>query len=115
MMGFVLFIVARFLQWILTPIFLIYALFRAKNIDKYLFDIAFSIDQLGNVIGAPMMNDILLKKNPTKTYGNPDETISHVTGVNYMSNKLSIFGKILVMILNSIDKNHVQKAANNEQ
>ena len=117
-MGVILFIVARFLQWALTPLFFIYSTIRFMNfkkISEYFHNVAFSIDQLGNVMGAPIMNDLLLKENPTKLYGNPDETISHVTGVNYKSNKLKFFGILLAKILNKIDKNHVQNAAENEQ
>lgn len=117
-MGIILFLTARFLQWILTPLFFIYAILRFRNFKKisaYFHEVAFAIDQLGNVMGGPIMNDVLLKKDAVKTYGNPDETISHVTGVNYLVNKLTIFGKALAWILNKVDKNHVQNAAINEQ
>jgi hypothetical protein len=62
-----------------------------------------------------MANDVMLKKNPTKLYGSPDETISHVTGVNYLAKKLTKLGFILAFVLNKVDKNHVEKAANNNQ
>lgn len=117
-MGIILFIVARFLQWLLSPLFFIYAiirLFSFKKISNYFHDVAFSIDQLGNTMGAPIMNDLLLKKDPAKLYGNPDETISHVTGVNYLAGKLTKFGLIIKWILNKLDKNHVENAASNEQ
>jgi hypothetical protein len=117
-MGLILFIVARFLQWLLTPLFYLYAIARLgsfKKISKYFHDVAFAIDQLGNVMGAPIMNDVLLKKEPVKLFGNPDETISHCVGVNYLGGKLTIFGLALKWILNKIDKNHVEKAAENEQ
>lgn len=117
-MGVILFIVARTLQWLLSPVFFIYSiirLFNFKKINDYFHDVAFSMDQLGNVMGAPIMNDLLLKKDPTKLYGNPDETISHVTGVNYLSGKLTKFGLVLKRILNKLDKNHVENASKNEQ
>ena len=117
-MGVILFLIARILQWLLQPLFFIYAIIRLANFKKistYFKNVAFSLDQLGNVMGAPIMNDVLLKRSPAKLYGNEDETISHVTGVNYLANKLTIFGKALAWILNKIDKNHVQNAAINEQ
>lgn len=114
-MGIILFILAIFLLWILSPLFIVYALFFTKNKSKYFGDIAFAIDQLGNVMGAPILNDLLLKKNPTKLYGNPDETISHVTGYNYINNELSYFGNLIAKILNFVEPNHVENAAKNEQ
>ena len=117
-MGLLLFIVARFLQWLLTPIFFIYAIFRfrdSRRISKYFHDVAFGIDQLGNVMGAPIMNDLLLKKNPAKLYGNPDETISHATSVNYFSGKLTWFGVFIARTLDFVDKDHMKKAFENEQ
>lgn len=117
-MGIVLFLIARILQWLLTPLFFIYSILRYRNfkkISEYFHDVAFGIDQLGNVMGAPIMNDVLLKKNPAKLYGDPDETISNVTGVNYKAKTLTKFGLFLVWCLNSAEKNHVEKAADNEQ
>lgn len=118
MQGIILYIIAVILGWFLTPLFHLYAVIRLGNfqrISTYFHNVAFAIDQMGNVSGSVIMNDVLLKKNPTKLYGNPDETISHVTGVNYLSGNLTIFGKALAWILNRIDKNHVQNAAINEQ
>lgn len=117
-MGIILFLVARLLQWLLTPLFFIYAILRFRNIkriSKYFHDVAFAIDQLGNVMGAPIMNDVLLKKDAEYKYGDPDMTISNVTGVNYLDGKLTKAGKLLAWILNAIDENHVQDAAKNEQ
>lgn len=117
-MGLLLFIVARFLQWLLTPLFFIYAIFRfrdSRRISKYFHDVAFGIDQLGNVMGAPIMNDLLLKKNPAKLYGNPDETISHTTSVNYFGGKLTWLGVFIAKTLDFLDKDHMKKAFENEQ
>lgn len=117
-MGLVLFIVARFLQWLLTPIFFIYAIFRfrdSRRISKYFHDVAFSIDQMGNVMGAPIMNDVLLKKEATYKFGNFDHTISHVIGYNYLDGKLTRVGKFVAWCLNMVDENHVEDAAKNEQ
>jgi hypothetical protein len=116
-MGIILFLVARLLQWVLTPVFFVYAIVRYQNlkkISKYFHDVAFAIDQLGNVMGAPIMNDVLIK-NQDYPFGNPDHTISHVLGVNYTTNNLTFWGVLLCKILNFLDKDHVQKAALSEQ
>ena len=114
-MGILLFIVACILLFLLSPLFIIYALFRSVNISKYFHNVAFSIDQLGNVMGSPIMNDLLLKKGSLKLYGDPDETISYVTGVNYKAKTLTSFGYFIAHTLDFIDKDHVEKASNSEQ
>lgn len=88
---------------------------KPKAANKYFYNLSFAIDQLGNVLCSHVFNLILLKKNPAKEYGNPDETISHVTGVNYLTGTLTPLGKFLALVLNKLDKNHVQNAAENEQ
>jgi len=117
-MGIILYIVSKLLYAILSPITMLYAIVKLSfkgGLMQYFKDLAFSIDQLGNVMIAPMANDVLLKKNPIKEYGNPDETISHVTGVNYIGRKLTAFGYFVAHTLNFVDKNHVENAAENEQ
>ena len=118
-MGIILFIVSVIMLWILTPIFIIYAIFRNildfKKLSEYFHWVAFSIDQLGNTMGAPIMNDALLKKTAKKKYGNPDETISHVTGVNYVAQTLTTPGYFVAHCLDAVDPDHVTKASNNNQ
>lgn len=135
-MGILLYFVAKILQWCLSPLFHAYSIISLLRIKKYHFGkddkyfiyilsfklisehfhmVAFALDQLGNVMGAPIMNSWLLKKNPIKLYGDPDSTISHVTGVNYIGGKLTWLGMFLAKVLNKVDKNHVEKAAESEQ
>lgn len=117
-MGTLLLITARILQMILSPIFYLYAIIRLHNLKKisdYFANIAFGIDQLGNIMGAPIMNDVLLKKDAIKLYGNPDETISNVTGVNYIAKKMTWCGRLIARMLNNVEAQHVEKAAKNEQ
>jgi hypothetical protein len=83
------------------------ALFKA--VDKYLFRIAKSIDQLGNVVCEHLLNVTMIKKNGYK-FGFEDVTISHVLGMNEKTNTLSGAGKLLAWLLNTIDKDHNQKA-----
>jgi len=118
-MGLLLFIVAVVLMWALSPLFILYTiirkLFKLKSLGEYFHNVAFAIDQLGNVMGAPIMNDFLLKKEPAKLYGNPDETISHVTGVNYKAKTLTDFGYFVAHSLDAVDENHVTKASETDQ
>lgn len=117
-MGIILFLVARILQWILSPLFFIYAIITSgslKKLSDYFHNVAFGIDQLGNAMGGPIMNHLLLKDSSKYPYGDVDMTISHVTGVNYLSGNLTWLGRLIAKILNKIDKNHVQNAAQNEQ
>ncbi len=111
MRGFILLIIALCLSIVLLPIGFAFQIVTAlfKAIDKYLFKIAKSIDQLGNVICEHLFNVTLIKKNGYK-FGNEDVTISHVLGKNEQTKTLSAMGKILAWILNTIDKDHNKKA-----
>lgn len=117
-MGILLYIVAKICYAILAPVTMIYAIIKLTfkgGLFNYFHQLAFAIDQLGNVMIAPMANDCLLKKDSPKLYGNPDETISHVTGVNYKAMKLTAFGYFVAHCLDTVDKKHVDKAAENDQ
>lgn len=117
-MGILLYIVAKIGYLILSPITMIYAVIKLLfkgGLLNYFHQLAFAIDQLGNVMIAPMANDVLLKENTPKLYGNPDETISHVTGVNYKAQTLTSMGYFVAHSLDAIDKNHVEKAAETDQ
>lgn len=115
-MGIILFLVSTIMLYILSiPMVLFSLIFDLKHADKYFYNLAFAIDQLGNVLCSTVFNSILLKKDPKKLYGNPDETISHVTGVNFLAGKLTWLGMAIAKILNFLDKDHVQKAAGNNQ
>lgn len=56
-----------------------------------------------------MFNDILITPDGYK-FGNFEETVSQVLGHNENSHTLTKTGKIIVKILNTIDKNHTQKS-----
>jgi hypothetical protein len=117
MWGIILFLVARLVQWLLSPLFFIYAILTLgdlKKISAYFGTTALSIDQLGNTMGAPLFNSIFLKDNPKVLFGDPDQTISYVLGANYLDGKLTSFGNFVVKLLNKLDENHVQKAVESE-
>ena len=104
MRGLILVISALLLSAIILPVGFVVGIIAA--LDKYLFRIAKSIDQLGNVVCAELFDWGLVKKG--KPFGCEDETISSVLGKNV--NNLTIAGKCLVWLLNTIEKDHVQKA-----
>lgn len=111
-MGILLAFVATLLAFILIPIGVIYeiiTLFRFSKISKYFYQIAISIDQLGNVACQGLLNDVLIKKNGWK-FGNPDETISSVLGKNYVAGTLTFIGNGLRWTLDQIDENHCIKS-----
>ena len=112
MIGFVLFIVALVLLIVLSAttfvISFTYYLLRCK-LSKWFRDMALVLDVLGNVMCAQVFN-IALKKKGGFEFGNPTHTISYVLGKNEELNKLTYIGKLLVKVLNSIEKNHCKKA-----
>jgi len=83
-----------------------------NRIGDYFYVCAKAIDQLGNVMCQDMFNSILIK-NDNQPFGDEDETISSVLGKNHLTNNLTLTGRILVKILNTIDPNHVQDAIEN--
>lgn len=98
---------------ILFPLGWLYSLFTFKlsirKLSGYFKAIAISIDQLGNVVMANLMNDTLIKDDGHK-FGDPDETISMVLGLNKKEKSLTNIGINIADILNKIEKNHVEKA-----
>lgn len=126
--NFILLLVARLLIKLLAPLSFIYFHLKMivwlvrfgktktlKYMSEYYLVLAISIDQTGNVLCKDLFNDWMLKDSKRYKYGHPDQTVSHVTGVNYNKKNLRLIGKILAFILNRIEKNHVQKAAISEQ
>jgi len=114
-MGYILLFIAIILAIVLFPIGWLYTFitFRAKpeRLNIYVRTIALSIDQLGNVVLSNLFNDIMIKVGGYK-FGNEDETISKVLGVNKYNKTLKFLGRLLAWILNKIDKDHVEKASN---
>ena len=104
MRGLILVISALLLSAIILPVGFVVGIIAA--LDNYLFRITKSIGQLGNVVCAELFDWMLVKKG--KHFGDEDETISSVLGRNI--DNLTIAGKCLVWLLNTIEKDHVQKA-----
>jgi len=116
MRGFILLIIALLLSVVLLPVGFAFQVVTTffRHINRYLFTIAKSIDQLGNVVCADLFNYTMIKKDGYR-FGNEDVTISHVLGVNKKINTLTFTGKLLANFLNLIDKQHVEKAIEYER
>lgn len=113
-----LYIVALLLQAVLKPIGKIYGFLRYiitldfKGLVKYLEKLSKSIDQHGNVILAPLMNDVLLKGRYTP-FGHEDDTISEIIGFNIEEGTANKAGIGLGKFLDFFDEGHCKKAAEN--
>ncbi len=115
MIGYILFFIAVFMGAILYPIGIIYSVCKlvflyVGNVCKTL---AIGINQFGNVVCSDLFNDTLIKPNGVK-FGNPDNTISKVLGLNKKQATLTKAGLFIANILNKIDKNHVEDATENK-
>tara|TARA_R110001606_G_scaffold374612_5_gene532487 strand:+ start:886 stop:1245 length:360 start_codon:yes stop_codon:yes gene_type:complete len=113
MKGFVLLILAVVMSIVLYPLGVVYSLitirFSFKKLGSYWFVMAVGVDQLGNVVMSTMFNDIMITKYGHK-FGDEDQTVSMVLGVNKAMGTLSNMGKLVAKILNKIEHNHVEKA-----
>lgn len=120
----ILYILAIVLAIILTPIGILFTFIKSfyknscknaiKNLNLQFKCIAISIDQYGNVVCKDLFNSTLIKKESIYLFGNEDDTISKVIGINKINNTLSKVGIILDNILDFIDKNHSLKAIEND-
>jgi hypothetical protein len=104
-MGFLLFLIAYVL---FLPLTLINYLV-VKNKSGYFKSSAINLDKFGNREFRTLLNKTL-KTEIGYSFGNMNETISGVLGKNERDNTLSKTGKILVWILDKIDKNHAFKS-----
>jgi hypothetical protein len=116
MRGFILLIIALLLSVVLLPIGFTFQVIATlfRSIDSYLFQIAKSIDQHGNLVCAELFNLTLIKRKGYK-FGDMDKTISFVLGVNAETKTLTYLGKKVCNLLNVIEKDHVKKAVEYER
>jgi len=108
-MGILLHIIAKILLFALTPIGILYSLFRNINVNAYFRNTAISIDILGNVVLQNILNDLLIKKD-AYLFGNKKQTISYVIALNFNLKKLTFVGRIMANMLEFFDKGHLQKS-----
>ena len=86
-----------------------------KDLKKYFEGIAVSYDQTANAENGILYNDIMITKMSLNVFGFPDETLSSVFGKNKRSKTLTKFGSIWSTLLNKIEKDHVEKAIEEDE
>ena len=80
-----------------------------KQLDGYFYQTAFDIDRFGNHNFRTLLNATLILESGYK-FGDFRETISSVLGKNQRDGTLSVTGKGIVYLLDSLDENHCQKS-----
>jgi hypothetical protein len=101
----ILFLIAYILLLPLTII----NFFFVDNKKGYFKSTAINIDKFANREFRALWNKLLIVKHGYQ-FGDERETLSSALGKNERDNTLSIYGKILVWILDKIDKNHCIKS-----
>ena len=111
MKNLILLIIALFLFITIGSVSFVYTVIKRllNACNSYFWQISLSLDQSGNVICQDPFNDILLKPEAEVKFGNEDQTISYVLGVNKKEGHLFFAGKVLAWIINLIDKMHIEK------
>ena len=74
-----------------------------------LHSLALWLDQIGNAVCRDLFNRLLIEKDGYK-FGKVQETISSVLGKNQMLDTLSLWGRILVSILELFEGDHCLKS-----
>jgi hypothetical protein len=85
--------------------------FFVKDKWGYFKSSAVNIDKFGNREFRTLFNKVLILKDGCK-FGDIGETISSVLGKNQLTGTLTRFGKVIVWILDKIDKDHCFKSIN---
>ena len=123
----VLFLIASVLSVVLLPLGIIWTVGEiivriftseqkksafAKSIwflTATLHSLALGLDQIGNAVCRDMFNRLLIEQDGYK-FGKVQETISSVLGKNQMLDTLSLWGWILVSILELFEEEHCIKS-----
>lgn len=108
-LGVLLFIVAYLLFFPLVIANFIVCMVKGFNVTDYFHSTALSMDIYANREFRTTWNTILRKKGGYP-FGDPRETISSALGKNKVRNTLSLTGKLLCFILDTIDKDHCIKS-----
>ncbi len=111
------FILAVILFLIVAPIGFLYGVISSllfSRLSAFVWNCAFSLDQTGNAFCAEFFNHALIKRKDEYLFGDPDQTVSHVLGKNKEIENLTRVGTGLANVLNWLDENHVEDAAQNE-
>lgn len=120
--GLMLFIISQTLMRIFLVFGFVYTFFSLlfkkgwNAVDAWLYDCAYSDDQLGNVYMKGALNDFM-SKAPEEIFGKKDETISYAVAVLNRLNKFKPKGTFLYNVLERIDPKdggHAEKSIANE-
>lgn len=121
-MGLVLFFVSILLGIFFIPLGLIYGFYRNFydthignafiKTNAKLKKMAIAMDILGNVYGEELLNDTLITKDAVDLFGLFGITISAVLGSAQKHSALTRTGKVIVFILNKIERDHCLLAYN---
>jgi hypothetical protein len=115
MINILLTLVAFILVGVFTPFSILWTvIFKPRNLSSYFWKFAIALDQLGNVTCQYTLNFVFIKKDGVLC-GDEDMTVSYIIGANKERGTLTQAGKVLAMILNKIEKDHVEKAVQNER
>lgn len=109
LIGFILLIIAIVLILPLTIINRHYVKKKHGSTDGYFRNTALNIDIWANREFRAFWNEAMKKENGYQ-FGVVGETISSALGKNERDNTLTNYGKILVKILNFLDKDHCKKS-----
>jgi uncharacterized membrane protein YcfT len=117
-MGFLLFIISLVFKRILElPMYLFGSVIACLKGEwnQYNMDLAIATDQYGNGLSKYLFNILLIKKTAGHKFGNIDETISSVIGKNKVAGTLTWLGRVVDIVLDSLDPNHSIDAIDNSE
>jgi hypothetical protein len=115
MIGYLLFLIARTVAILSSPLGILYTVVRRyvkgkrKTLGSYRINMAYVYDVLINVCWGDFLNDVFSKWD-AYPYGNPNDSLSRVLGKNKAIDKLKKTEAWVAKQLNRIDPNHVEKA-----
>jgi hypothetical protein len=112
--NFLLFMLSHILFTVIAPLTFFYTLVFKSGRSKFLLNCAYANDQSGNVFCHVFFNSTMRKKNGYR-FGKPDETISSVLGKLQQSKQLTLIGKLVCFILDTIDPNHCKKSIESDE
>lgn len=120
-MNILLYIISFILRTIFVTIGIVYDIIQIfktshfdrsfKYVDQKYRKLAILVDQFGNAACPEFWNFALIKKESVHPFGNQDQTISAVLGLNYLAGTLTKTGLWLNNSLNFFWKDHTIKAA----
>lgn len=107
-LGFILFLLALvlFLPLTIANFMLVACRGKAKG---YFMSTAINLDRFGNYEFRSLLNALLIQPHSQSRFGDFEETISSVLGKNLQAKTLTGAGRLLVRVLDFIDKDHCVK------